>query len=467
MHAASRVLLKPRHARGARLAAVAIAPLLAVSLLPSSATAAAPAIAPQAVATVRAAKAPLSTVVANARIVRMIAARIKAKPLGRQLSLQVADLTGSGITTYSSLAPRLPASNMKLITAVTAMRTMGVATRFPTTVIQGSTPREMILVGGGDPLLSSANLRSLAIATATKIVAALPVRSAVPPVTPSTVTYSIRIDDSLFAAPTLAPGWPSNYVPDVVRPVRALVRDGRILRDTGADAGAYFTQSVQADVSNTLAKAARKDVKVVVGYRTLPTKAARGAPVLAAYAGHTLGSALTWMLQVSENQVAEMLYRLSAKASGLPTTWAGGKSAATRAMARLGIRTTGLRLDDGSGVSRTDRVTSVALIQLLRKAVSPVYPELASLRSMLPVAGRSGTLINRFGVAPSSCARGRIEAKTGTLHDVVALSGYTTGMDNLTKVFAILVNSRPERTYSVASTRHSVDLLAATVTGCA
>jgi D-alanyl-D-alanine carboxypeptidase len=53
------------------------------------------------------------------------------------------------------------------------------------------------------------------------------------------------------------------------------------------------------------------------------------------------------------------------------------------------------------------------------------------------------------------------------LHDVVALSGYTTGTDGRTKVFAILVSPRPERAYSVTATRASVDLLATTVTGCA
>jgi D-alanyl-D-alanine carboxypeptidase/D-alanyl-D-alanine-endopeptidase (penicillin-binding protein 4) len=458
---------RPRHpfARSlpTRLAALGLVPLLAALVLPSPAVAVPP-VTGAAVSSIAASSA------ANARIVRVETARIKARPLGSAVSMSVAGLTGSSIYAKSSVTPRLGASNMKLVTAVTAMRTMGLNHTLPTTVVQGTGAREVVLVAGGDPMLTSTNLRDLARYTAAALAAQWPAAPAVPvagpPSQPTPLGYSVRIDDSLFPAPTLAPGWPSSYQPYVVRPVRALVRDGRLLWDTGADAGIYFTAALQAALREQLARAGRTDLAVAARYagRTVVPKE---APVLVRFAGHSVRAALSWMLLVSENQVAEMMFRLSARAAGYPATWAGGRAAATRAMADLQIRTTGLVLADGSGVSRSDRLTTLALIQLLRTAASPAHPELSALRSMLPVSGISGTLAHRFRDGLSRCARGLVAAKTGTLHDVVALSGYTTGRDGLTKVFSIMVNARPERSYSVTDTRRAVDLLATTVNGCA
>jgi D-alanyl-D-alanine carboxypeptidase/D-alanyl-D-alanine-endopeptidase (penicillin-binding protein 4) len=454
-----------RRALPARLAVFGLGALLVVGLLP---TTAAEAETPARSVTALVTPAVVTPAAANARIVRVEAARIKARPLGGQVSMSVANLTGSSIYAHYSVTPRLGASNMKLVTAVTAMRTMGLNRLLPTTVVQGGTNRDVVLVGGGDPMLTSANLTGLAQQTATALAAKAP--APVPPVpgaapvAPVPVKYTVRIDDSLFAAPSLAPGWPSDYQPSVVRPVRALVRDGRLLWDSSADAGNYFTAAVRANVLARLK--GRPDLAVTVTF-TGRTVAAPAAPAIARFAGHSVRSVLSWMLLVSENQVAEMMFRLSARAAGYPATWAGGRAAATTTLARMGIRTTGLVLADGSGVSRSDRLTSCALMQLLQVAASPAHPELSALRGMLPVAGRSGTLTNRFGNGLSRCAKGRVQAKTGTLHDVVALAGYTTGTDGRTKVFAILVSPRPERAYSVASTRASVDLLATTVTGCA
>jgi D-alanyl-D-alanine carboxypeptidase/D-alanyl-D-alanine-endopeptidase (penicillin-binding protein 4) len=53
-------------------------------------------------------------------------------------------------------------------------------------------------------------------------------------------------------------------------------------------------------------------------------------------------------------------------------------------------------------------------------------------------------------------------AKTGTLNDVVALAGWTRGADGRVKTFAFLVNAKT----STTTLKQSVDMLAATVTGC-
>ena len=57
------------------------------------------------------------------------------------------------------------ASTTKILTTVGVLATLGPDHRFPTTVRAGATPDEVVLVAGGDPLLSSADLRALAAAT--------------------------------------------------------------------------------------------------------------------------------------------------------------------------------------------------------------------------------------------------------------------------------------------------------------
>ncbi|MGA0979371.1 MAG: D-alanyl-D-alanine carboxypeptidase, partial [Candidatus Nanopelagicales bacterium] len=82
------------------------------------------------------------------------------------------------------------------------------------------------------------------------------------------------------------------------------------------------------------------------------------------------------------------------------------------------------------------------------------------------VAGRSGTLINRFAAAPASCARGEVAAKTGSLTGVSTLAGVTRGPDGQWRSFAIMVNKRPSG-YPTTSTSLAIDTVAATVQGCA
>ncbi|MFM8896197.1 MAG: D-alanyl-D-alanine carboxypeptidase [Actinomycetales bacterium] len=99
--------------------------------------------------------------------------------------------------------------------------------------------------------------------------------------------------------------------------------------------------------------------------------------------------------------------------------------------------------------------------------MDPRFTAMYGPRAM-PIAGRSGTLDDRYGrytTKPSRCARGKIRAKTGTLFDTIGLTGVTTARDGQEKAFAILVNHRPQRV-SRLTTRRAVDALAATINCC-
>jgi len=90
---------------------------------------------------------------------------------------------------------------------------------------------------------------------------------------------------------------------------------------------------------------------------------------------------------------------------------------------------------DGSGMSSQDVITPRAATTLLTYAVRQPWGE--AYRASLPIGGVDGTLENRFTQPP---LKGKISAKTGTLAEVHALSGYLTAASGHTLVFSILCN---------------------------
>jgi len=275
----------------------------------------------------------------------------------------------------------------------------------------------------------------------------------------------VRVDDSLYPAPTAPQGWPADYLPYVVSPVRPLVYNLRHTTDSSADAGRYFAAQVQAYLRAFTST--RKDLLITTVYAG---RLAAPAPShdIARFDGNTSGAALAWMLLVSDNDVAERFFRNSAIASGLTGSWADARSHELAVLKGLGIDTRGWVIRDGSGVSRADRLTARGLVTLLRASVSPMHPELAPLKGLLPVGGVSGTLKasnHRYSTAPTKCAKGKVFAKTGTLHDTVGLAGFAKGSDGRLKAFAVMVNNWSTK-IPVLKVRQAVDQIPATATGC-
>ncbi|MEJ1934968.1 D-alanyl-D-alanine carboxypeptidase, partial [Nostoc sp. NIES-2111] len=96
---------------------------------------------------------------------------------------------------------------------------------------------------------------------------------------------------------------------------------------------------------------------------------------------------------------------------------------------------TGYVLADGSGLSRRSLVTPEVLVQTLQGMAKT--PAADIYRASLPLAGKSGTLINRLRNTP---AEGIVQAKTGTLSGAIALSGYVNSPQYPPLVFSIMVN---------------------------
>ena len=161
------------------------------------------------------------------------------------------------------------------------------------------------------------------------------------------------------------------------------------------------------------------------------------AVTLATHQGRPLGEVARGMMKRSDNPMTRLIYlRLGAKAArdGEPTLDAAARSVHEWFGANR-IPTQGLVLDNGSGLSRSERITARQMASLLHAAYKgPHWPELLA---SLPVAGVDGTLSRRLKGTP---VEGRARLKTGTLRNAVGLAGFVLDQQDRTWVVVALLN---------------------------
>ncbi len=155
---------------------------------------------------------------------------------------------------------------------------------------------------------------------------------------------------------------------------------------------------------------------------------------------------VTTLNKVSQNLYAEQVLRHAARAAGASGTsapsdtqvdLAAGVRTAEAMLTRLGVDVRGLRIADGSGLSRLNLARPVQIADLLAAMHTHRHGEV--FLASLPVAGIDGTLRGRFTTGPAAA---RVRAKSGYIARVVALSGYVPRPDPSAPpiVFAILTN---------------------------
>jgi D-alanyl-D-alanine carboxypeptidase/D-alanyl-D-alanine-endopeptidase (penicillin-binding protein 4) len=162
-----------------------------------------------------------------------------------------------------------------------------------------------------------------------------------------------------------------------------------------------------------------------------------GHRVLAAHISAPVADDIKVLNKTSQNLHAELLLRLLGKTEGTDGSFAQGARVVRQFLVNAGINDADFFLYDGSGMSPDDRITPRAFTHLLSYASQQTWGQ--DWRNTLPQAGVDGTLQNRFKGTPLA---GRMWAKTGTLNECTALSGYLTAASGKTLAFSILVNGR-------------------------
>ncbi len=162
-----------------------------------------------------------------------------------------------------------------------------------------------------------------------------------------------------------------------------------------------------------------------------------GAVVLATHRGRPLAEVLRGVMKSSDNALTRLIYlQLGAQAAqGGEPTLAAAERVVRGWFQAQGLDDRGLVLDNGSGLSRGERISPAQLAGLLRAGQRGAQaPELLAT---LPIAGLDGTLSRRLKDGP---AAGQARLKTGTLRDAVGLAGFVPDASGRPWVFVALLN---------------------------
>lgn len=396
----------------------------------------------------------------SAKVRAALAPYLRHEDLGKHALIAVADAGGRLLLDNRGGAV-VPASTLKLVTAVAALESLGPERTFDTRVVRGARANEVVLVGGGDPYLSAtpaspqdypphADVRALARQTADALRAE------------GRRSVRLRFDDSLFTGPASSPSWPDTYLPEmVVAPISPLWVDQGQKRD-----GWGFVSDPAADAALVFASELGRAGIEVIG---TPSRAVAGeeARELAIVRSAPVRRVVDEVLATSDNEGAELLAHHIGIAEGHGGSFAGGIRGMTAVMERLGVPL-GPRdvVYDGSGLSRENRITAPTLLGVLALAADPQHPALREALSTLPVAGFTGSLSGRY-VEGAVQGRGRVRAKTGTLTGVHGLAGVATDLDGNTLLFVMIADRVATDDYLAGlDARDLLDVMTAALGAC-
>ena len=169
---------------------------------------------------------------------------------------------------------------------------------------------------------------------------------------------------------------------------------------------------------------------------------------------------IKFALLYSDNLLSQRLAMLATTKSGYAADKNGLNEMMNEKLTALGVDTTGLHLEDGSGLSGGNRISAVTVSQLLLKIRSE--PKLKVVYDSLPTSGQSGTLIGRYhSTAPQ--AVGLVKAKTGSTRNTVSLAGFATAGEK-EYIFVVIADhvGRTKRMQNAA--RSAIDRMLGTIT---
>ena len=331
-------------------------------------------------------------------------------PLGPEDSLLVSNLKGSRYASYNIETLRIPASTIKLLTSLVAIRLLGSNYRFKTDFFLDKSDN-LIMKGYGDPLLVSEVLSDMALKLSKKI---------------KQINHLV-VDDSFFERPILIPGKTNSPNP-YDAPIGAvsanfntvffkMTREGDLVSAEpqtpllpfarqkilaqGWTGGRYTLSHEVQDppryAGELMAYFLKKGGVKMRGEVKVGLVQGRAIALLTYLSPFTLEEVIAKMLNFSNNFMAnQLLVHMGGFKLGPPATLSKGlKVVRAYAMGRLGIKR--FRLVEGSGISRKNKISALEMFKILHE----FFPFRRLLR-------RDGTMLS----------------KSGTLRGIKTLAGY-------------------------------------------
>jgi D-alanyl-D-alanine carboxypeptidase/D-alanyl-D-alanine-endopeptidase (penicillin-binding protein 4) len=379
----------------------------------------------------------------------------------------------------------VPASNVKIITSVTALSLLKADYRFKTEFYSGGEILNGVLYGGlyikgyGDPTLKTEHLNSIAYEFKKRGI--------------KEIKGGITVDDSYFDKARYGKGWKEKWKGDVFSPPisalslnyntfdinihpsklgrapvvglepkgtnvniinKAITRKGKntlvahwleegktIILKGGISPHASFFK-IQLTVENPALYTGSVFKKIleesgikVQGFITMG-EVPSWAEIFYTHFSPPLHVIITEYNKNSVNIIGENIVKtLGAEIKGTPGTWEKGSQVVSEFLRKIGIKD-GFTIVDGSGLSPLNQVSPKTLTEILKYAYKDRLISIEFISS-LPIGGVDGTLKKRFRM---SKVEGRVLAKTGHLDNVSALSGYLFTENGDVLVFSILAN---------------------------
>jgi len=400
--------------------------------------------------------------------------------------------TVRGTPLYAQNANRefVPASNFKLLVGSTALRNLGVAFAYVTTVnarntpVNGTLTGNLYLRGGGDALLSTKNLDDAAASLATAgikrvdgavvadasyfddqrwgygwswddlpyyyapVVSALELQDGIVHVfmTPGATqgfpvdlrvepaSGAYAIDNRLVTGP---PG--SKDTSEIVRPWN----EPRTIELTGSyPIGAKTSEDLAPSVPDPQSCAGdvflralqAHGITVMDGSRDGVTPA--GAEVLWLHNSEPMPQLLADFWYPSDNLMGELLLKqLGVLEGGQPGTDANGILLEQQYLRSIGVDPSSVTISDGSGLSEYDRITPSDLVAILQSDWNAPYRD--AVLNALPVSGVRGTLRHEYVGTPAERV---LFAKTGSVNHVRTISGFIQTSSHGPITFSLLIN---------------------------
>lgn len=383
----------------------------------------------------------------------------------------------------------IPASNMKLVTTAAALAILGDEYRFRT--VLGFQGPDLVVVGGGDPTFDAEFGDGDATAVLRQWARALRASGV------RRIKGDLLLDDSLFDRQYVHPAWPNRQLHrSYCAPVGALSLNDNCVDATltagdrpGGKAGIELSPAGNTmERSGHVTTIADRKNHVWYAYRNPESRTitfggrfwSKAGPATTAvtvddptrFFGGVFAAVLrdegislageirrvagidpgqlarrlehrTPILPVlehvnkeSQNFYAEQLFKTTGAYCGGTGSWTTGRQAVLHFLDVVGLSGEGIYVDDGSGLSRGNRLTAWHLTELLRVMDQSPYRQV--FRGSLAVAGVDGTLSHRL--RDDDCL-GRVQAKTGTLAGVRALTGYVEARGGREFVVSLLANN--------------------------
>ena len=336
---------------------------------------------------------------------------VNSKTLANPGMILLDPVSGETIFENSADSLRMPASLLKLFSAAALFTYLSPDHRFATEILTSVKANTLVIAGSFDPWMQKNN----SLATKTGRVSL-----------PKIVATALKKLDT-----------------DTGAPIKSLRIEYASM--FGDDLDFIKSQFMARKIKVSLVKVSNTEARLYA------------KESIAIFQSPPLQQIMDWMLLWSDNTLGDRLARHASMQAGFGFTESGIQKVFVKTLTELEIDSAGLIAVDGSGLSRTNRVSTRMLSQLLLKTYKT--EKYGTIYSGLPVGGVNGTMRNRF-VESAPSAIGLVRTKTGVLTGVESMAGYVQGGDH-EYIFVVIADQIPKNLTATKAARIALDKMLA------